>query len=99
MNSKITYGANGANSVNLLRATKSDQQRSQKTAELRLIRSEIDTLSSLPSAHRNKSGFANFIFQLGEQIDPNTGSIRLTRDEVRRIPALHQTIRNRRILT
>jgi len=64
---------------------KSDQQPSQKTTHLRLDRTEIDTLRSLPSAHRNKSGFANFIFQLGERVDPNTGSIRLKRDEVRRI--------------
>jgi len=64
---------------------KSDRQPSQKTTHLRLNRSEIDTLRSLPSAHRNKSGFANFIFQLGERVDPNTGSIRLKRDEVRRI--------------
>jgi len=64
---------------------KSDQQPSQKPTHLRLDRTEIDTLRSLPSAHRNKSGFANFIFQLGERVDPNTGSIRLKRDEVRRI--------------
>ena len=52
---------------------------------LRLHRSEIDTLRSLPSQHRNKSGFANFIFRLGERVDPNTGSITLSRPEVQRI--------------
>ena len=52
---------------------------------LRLNRSEIDTLISLPSGHRNKSGFANFIYRLGERVDPNTGSIKLTRPEIKRI--------------
>ena len=52
---------------------------------LRLNRAEIDGLRSLPTAHRNKSGFANFIFKLGERVDPNTGSIDLSRDEIRRI--------------
>jgi len=52
---------------------------------LRLHRGEIDTLRSLPSQHRNKSGFANFIFRLGERVDPNTGSITLSRAEVQRI--------------
>ena len=52
---------------------------------LGLNRSEIDTLRSLPTAHRNKSGFANFIYKLGERVDPNTGSMTLRRDEVRRI--------------
>jgi hypothetical protein len=42
-------------------------------------------LRSLPSGHRNKSGFANFIFRLGERVDPNTGSITLTHPEVQRI--------------
>jgi hypothetical protein len=63
----------------------SGKQLSQKTTHLRLNRSEIETLRSLPTAHRNKSGFANFIFQLGERVDPNTGSVTLRRDEVRRI--------------
>jgi hypothetical protein len=53
--------------------------------DLRLHRNEIDTLRSLPSSHRNKSGFANFIFRLGESVDPNNGSITLTHDEVKRI--------------
>ena len=52
---------------------------------LRLHRGEIDTLRSLPSQHRNKSGSANFIFRLGERVDPNTGSITLSRAEVQRI--------------
>jgi hypothetical protein len=52
---------------------------------LRLNRAEIDRLRSLPTAHRNKSGFANFIFKLGERVDPNTGSIDLSRPEILRI--------------
>jgi hypothetical protein len=52
---------------------------------LRLHRTEIDMLRSLPSGHRNKSGFASFIFRLGERVDPNSGSITLTRPEVQRI--------------
>jgi len=56
-----------------------------KTTHLRLNRNEIDNLRSLPSQHRNKSGFANFIFHLGERVDPNTGSITLSRSEVKRI--------------
>jgi hypothetical protein len=52
---------------------------------LRLNRAEIDRLRSLPTAHRNKSGFANFIFRLGERVDPNTGSIELSRPEIQRI--------------
>src|SRR5205807_1214109 len=52
---------------------------------LRLQRAEIDTLRSLPSSHRNKSGFANFIFRLGQRVDPNTGSITLSRPEIKRI--------------
>ena len=52
---------------------------------LRLNAAERDTLLSLPTTHKNKSGFANFIYHLGERVDPNTGSITLTREEVRRI--------------
>jgi hypothetical protein len=52
---------------------------------LRLNRTEIDVLRSLPSDHRNKSGFANFIFHLGQRVNPNSGSITLSRPEVRRI--------------
>ncbi len=52
---------------------------------LRLNRIEIDTLRSLPSQHKNKSGFANFIFRLGEKVDANTGSITLSKPEVQRI--------------
>lgn len=46
---------------------------------------EIDVLRSLPSEHRNKSGFANFIYKLGQRVNPNTGSITLSRQEVQRI--------------
>lgn len=52
---------------------------------LRLNRVEVDVLRSLPTAHRNKSGFANFIFRLGQRVDPNSGSITLSRPEVLRI--------------
>jgi hypothetical protein len=52
---------------------------------LRLNRTEIDCLRSLPSSHRNKSGFANFIYRLGQRVDPNTESITLSREEVKRI--------------
>ena len=52
---------------------------------LRLRRPEIDVLRSLPSNHRNRSGFANFIYKLGERVDPNSGSITLSRQEVDRI--------------
>jgi hypothetical protein len=52
---------------------------------LRLNRVETDVLRSLPTTHRNKSGFANFIFRLGQRVDPNSGSITLSRPEVLRI--------------
>lgn len=52
---------------------------------LRLNGKEVAILRSLPSAHRNKSGFANFIFKLGERVNPNSGAITLTRPEVKRI--------------
>jgi hypothetical protein len=52
---------------------------------LRLRQPEVNVLLSLPSAHRNKSGFANFIFQLGQRVNPNTGSITLSPEEVQRI--------------
>jgi hypothetical protein len=53
--------------------------------ELRLRRAEIDVLLSLPSSHKNKSGFANFIYKLSRRVDANTGRITLLREEVRRI--------------
>jgi hypothetical protein len=52
---------------------------------LRLNRTEIDVLRSLPTSHRNKSGFANFIYRLGERVNPNSGSITLSREEIKRI--------------
>jgi hypothetical protein len=53
--------------------------------DLRLNGKEVTVLRSLPSNHRNKSGFANFIFKLGERVNPNSGKISLTRPEVKRI--------------
>jgi len=52
---------------------------------LRLRAAGVIALRSLPSAHRNKSGFANFIYHLGERVNANTGSIMLSRTEVHRI--------------
>jgi hypothetical protein len=52
---------------------------------LRLNGVEVAVLRSLPSEHRNKNGFANFIFKLGERVDPDSGAITLTRPEVKRI--------------
>ncbi|PYI78984.1 MAG: hypothetical protein DMF04_01410 [Verrucomicrobia bacterium] len=84
MNLKITYAANGANSVNIA-VQKSDQQLSQKTTHLRLIRPEIDNVKEPVLCSQKEEPLRQFIFQLCQRIDPNTGSIRLTRDEVRRI--------------
>ena len=53
--------------------------------DLRLNGKEVTILRSLPSSHRNKSGFTNFIFKLGQRVNPNSGKISLTRPEVKRI--------------
>jgi hypothetical protein len=42
-------------------------------------------LAQLSEQDDTPSGFANFIFRLGERVDPNTGSITLSRPEVQRI--------------
>ena len=52
---------------------------------LLLNQAERTVLRSLPSTHKSKSGFASFIYKLGERCDPNTGSITLAPEDVKRI--------------
>ena len=69
----------------IVRASNPDYVPLQEMTHLRLRQPEVNVLLSLPSAHRNKSGFANFIFKLGQRVNPNTGSITLSPEEVQRI--------------